>query len=500
MSKRYPSTLLCDFYKIGHRNQYPAGTETVYSTWIARSSRLEGVDKVVAFGFQAFVQRYLIEYFNEEFFGRDKEEVLAEYSRVIRNTLGETSPDTSHLAALWDLGYLPLEIRAVPEGTLVPLRVPMLTIVNTDPRFFWLTNYVETLFSTESWMASTSATMALEYRKLFERYGRLTGGDETAISFQGHDFSMRGMSSVEAAALSGAGHLLSFTGTDTIPAILFLERYYGANTDSELVGASIPATEHSVMCAYGNDDGAEIESFRHIISDVYPSGFVSVVSDTWDLWEVIGSYLPALKDLVCARDGRLVIRPDSGDPVKIMAGDDGGESELERKGVIEALWDIFGGEINQAGYKVLDPHIGAIYGDSITLERAEAIMKRLMEKGFVSTSEVFGIGSYTYQHTTRDTFGFALKSTSVTINGVEKAIFKDPATDKDHTKRSLRGRVVVLRQDGRLVAKDGLTSVEASAYPDEMRSIFLNGEALNKQSLREIRELLRLESGLEEAR
>lgn len=487
MLNNFPPTLLCDFYKISHRAQYPEGTETVYSTWIARSSRIKGVDRVVAFGFQGFIQRYLVEYFQREFFDRDLSEVVSEYKRVIRNSLGVPDPDASHLEALWHLGYLPIEIKAIPEGMLVPLRVPMVTIVNTNPKFFWLTNYLETLFSTESWMPSTSATMALAYRRLFERYAKVTGATRESVMFQGHDFSMRGMSSVESAAGSGAGHLLSFTGTDTIPAIIYLERYYGANSDNELVGASIPATEHSVMCAYGNENGAEFNSFKRIISEVYPNGFVSVVSDTWDLWQVIGEYLPRLREQILSRDGRLVIRPDSGDPVLIMAGDEN-ESGLAQKGVVEALWDIFGGTINEQGYRVLDPHIGAIYGDSITLERAEAILSRLAQKGFASSNVVFGIGSFTYQFTTRDTFSFALKSTSVTINGVEKMIYKDPVTDKDHTKRSLRGRVVVVKDSEQLRVIDSLTEDAAREYDDQLRVVFRNGKVYNFDKLSTIRE------------
>ncbi len=488
----YNPTLLADFYKIHHREQYPPGTEDVYSTWTPRESRVAGVGRVVAFGFQGFVARYLVDYFNENFFSQPKEQVLADYSRIIRNTLGERDVDVSHLAALHDLGYLPLRIKALAEGTLVPLRVPMVTIENTRPEFFWLTNYIETLFSNESWMASTSATTAFEYRKLFERYARETGADPAGIAFQGHDFSMRGMSSVEAAAMSGAGHLLSFAGTDTIPAILFLERYYGANTDDELVGTSIPATEHSVMCAYG--DAGERGTFERLIGELYPSGFVSIVSDTWDLWAVIGDYLPALRERILARDGKVVIRPDSGDPVDIITGNGCGDGSLADKGVVEALWDIFGGTVTDRGYRVLDPHIGAIYGDSISLERGERILRRLADKGFASSNIVFGVGSFSYQHTTRDTFGFALKSTSVTVNGVEKAIFKDPVTDLNHTKRSARGRVAVV-DDGGLKLIDGLHSGQR-VEGDLLRVIFEDGKMQNVESLAQIRE--RLHSGLEE--
>ncbi len=245
----YPPMLLCDFYKISHREQYPKGTEKVYSTWTPRSNKHHPTtDKVVVFGIQAFVKKYLINYFNEHFFNRDKNEIIGEYKRMIKFALGVESPHTQHIEDLHDFGYLPLRLRALPEGVSVPLRVPMLTIENTNPKFFWLTNFVETLLSDELWLPSTSATIAKEYRQILDEYAKETG-DEGFVQFQGHDFSMRGMGSVESAASSGSGHLLSFVGTDTIPAICHLEEYYNADIEKELVGCSVKATEHSVSCA-----------------------------------------------------------------------------------------------------------------------------------------------------------------------------------------------------------------------------------------------------------
>ena len=488
--------LLCDFYKLGHRVQYPKNTAYVYSTWIARKSYLPGVDHTVAFGFQRFIKRYLMDYFDEHFFSRDVEDVLDEYSRLVTNTLGIQHASHEHLYDLHELGYLPLRIRAVPEGTLVPLRVPSLTIENTHPDFAWVVNYIETLFSAEVWQATTSATIAHESRKLLDGWATKTDADNAGfVQFQGHDFSMRGMSSVESAGASGLGHLLSFAGTDTIPAICEAERYYGADVTSELVGTSIPATEHSVMCAGGLD--GELETYRRLITEVYPSGFVSIVSDTWDLWHVITQTLGKdLHDEIMARDGRVVVRPDSGDPVDIMCGTNGYGNPLKPayKGVIELLWEAFGGTVNAQGYKVLDPHIGAIYGDSITLERANAICKRLEAKGFASTNVVFGIGSFTYQYQTRDTFGHAMKATWVQVDGEERNIFKDPITD-DGTKKSLTGRVVVVRNalTKELVAKDGLSIVgqDFSADMDFLEDVFVDGELVREQTLADIRARLR---------
>ena len=565
----YPATLLCDFYKVSHREQYPEGTELIYSTWIPRSNKYyPSCNKVVAFWFQAFIKKYLIDYFNENFFNKKKKDIIDEYVRVIQYALGVSNPDSKHISDLHDLGYLPIKIKALPEGTRVPMRVPMLTVENTHPSFFWLTNYLETLMSCELWQPSTSATIADQYKQILSKYALETAGSVDGVEFQGHDFSMRGMCGLEAAASSGSGHLLSFVGTDTIPAIVNLEKYYNADIESELVGTSIPATEHSVMCA-GGDGADELETYRRLVTKVYPNGLVSIVSDTWDLWNTITNILPQLKDEIMARDGKVVIRPDSGNPCDIICGtfgsvkkidadfinnDDwaldylqdeitedtphgerGAESWSEvvqcegkfykvgisnvqwdrydkqyyfidnyetptitweqltlqpaQKGVIELLWDIFGGTVNEQGYKVLDSHIGAIYGDAITPERCIEICERLKAKGFASTNMVYGIGSYTYQMKTRDSFGFAMKSTLCRINGVEKFIYKDPITD-DGTKKSLTGAVAVyegaLSED--IWATDKLTLIEAEDESRNLlRTIFQDGKLLVDDTLQEIR-------------
>lgn len=494
----YPAMLLADFYKLSHRSQYPQGTETVYSTWIPRESRVAGVTEVVQFGVQGFVLEYLVDYFNEHFFDRSIEAVVAEYDRFIIATLGVPA-DSQHIRDLHALGYLPLEVKALPEGTLTPVRVPMATVENTDPRFFWLTNYIETLWSAEVWHPATSATVANMYRGILDRWALRTTGSTDGVEFQAHDFSIRGMTSLVSAAKSGAAHLLSFVGTDNIPGICYLEEFYHADVTKEMVGTSIPATEHSVMCAYGQDEAA---SYRRLLTEVYPAGFVSIVSDTWDLWKVLTEVVPSLKDDIMARDGRFVVRPDSGDPADIICGEGVASwprlmmkevaTTPEQKGVIELLWETFGGTINELGFKVLDPHVGAIYGDSITPARAEDICARLAAKGFASTNVVFGVGSYTYQYVTRDTFGFAMKSTWCKIDGVGVPIFKDPATDKSGVKKSLKGRVAVVLEGGKLVPVDGLDEEGSKFFEprDLLRTVFLNGSALNSQNLAQVRSVL----------
>ena len=327
----------------------------------------------------------------------------------------------------------------------------------------------------------TSASIALRYKRIFKHWALLTDKDNMAfIDFQGHDFSMRGMGGLQSAVSSGMGHGAVFLGSDTLPVISNLRKYYNAKG---FVVGSVNATEHSVMCAGTKDD--EMGTFRHLM-DTYPTGILSVVSDTWDLWKVLTDYLPQLKEEVLARDGKLVIRPDSGDPVAIICGESRtlGGTLPKDKGVVELLWDIFGGTVNAQGFKVLDPHIGAIYGDSITTERAENICQRLHDKGFASTNVVLGIGSFTYQFNTRDTFGFAMKATSVVVNGERREIFKDPITD-DGVKKSAKGLVKVEKIDNTYVLIDQVTPAQENE--GELQVIYENGKFLNRVDLEVIR-------------
>lgn len=524
MSKMHSTavaTLLCDFYKTAHRHQYKPGTQAIYSTWTPRSNKhLPQVTRIVQFGLQGFIKKYLLDFFEVNFFQRNKEEVIKEYQDFIWRTLG-IHDDASHLSDLHDFGHLPVTISAIPEGRSVKPGVPMVTVFNTHPKFYWLTNYLETLMSTCLWQPMTSASIAREYLKLMNEFALKTCDDTSHVDFQCHDFSMRGMSSLESAEISGAGHLTSFMGTDTIPAIHYAEHYYGSDG---MVGTSIPATEHSVMCSHASDTRDELETFRFLIEDVYPKGFVSIVSDTWDFWKNVDEVLPALKDKILARDGKVVIRPDSGDPVDILVGTTNvrkadllpafiGEgyfdlpeagivkvrkTELDVKsmellrddrtseeiGLIERLWEIFGGTVNSKGYKVLNPKIGAIYGDSINLSRAQAILEGLERKGFASSNVVFGVGSFTYQYLTRDSLGFAMKATYAIIDGEEKFLFKDPKTD-DGTKRSQRGLVAVM--DNGSTCVDGLSSSSTELDNSELVPVFVDGELIADYSFDEVR-------------
>ena len=486
--------LLTDGYKTSHNKQYPEGTTLVYSNFTPRSNKYapKGCNEVVVFGTQ-MVMTQLHEMFQKDFFDKPKDQVCREMKQELSLYLG-TDYDVSHFERLHDLGYLPIRVKSLPEGTKAPIKVPVFTIVNTHPDFYWVTNYLETILSNLLWKPMTSATIAHQYRKVLTEWMLKT--DKTNhqfIDWQGHDFSMRGMDSVEAVISSGLGHLTSFWGTDSLPTIYGARKYYGAEG---FFCASVPATEHSVMCAGGKED--EVDTFRRLIN-TYPTGILSVVSDTWDLWKVCTEHVVTLKDEIMNRDGKLVIRPDSGDPVDILCGLNTDKDlihtfeiaeEPEYKGVIELLWDVFGGTINEQGYKVLDPHIGAIYGDSITIDRANEICERLEAKGFASTNVVLGIGSFTYQYNTRDTFGFAMKATYVEVNGEGREIFKDPITD-DGTKKSATGLLFVGRGDnsGELRLFDKVTWETESK--GQLNTIYKDGEFFNTTTLKEIRERLK---------
>jgi nicotinamide phosphoribosyltransferase len=336
----------------------------------------------------------------------------------------------------------------------------------------------------------TSATIAHTYRKVLTEWQEKTDAERAwFIDWQGHDFSMRGLDSIDATISSGLGHLTSFSGSDSLPAIFGARKFYN---EEGFVAGSVNATEHSVMCAGSKED--EVGTFRNLM-ETYPTGILSIVSDTWDLWKVCTEHIVTLKEEILARDGKVVIRPDSGDPVDIICGKVfplgttlSGSQISESKGVIELLWDVFGGTINEQGYKVLDSHIGAIYGDSITIERANEICTRLEAKGFASTNIVLGVGSFTYQFNTRDTFGFAMKATYVEVNGEGREIFKDPITD-DGVKKSAKGLLRVAGDETCMLLEDQCTwEHEATG---KLKTIYLNGQFENQTTLTAIRARLK---------
>ncbi|MFR2888758.1 MAG: nicotinate phosphoribosyltransferase [Clostridium butyricum] len=560
--------LLTDFYKTIHHKCYAPNMTKLVSYWTPRKSRLEGVNEVVMFGLQYVIQKYLIDTFNEDFFDEPKEVIINNYKEIIAATMGEENADTEHIEKLHDLGYLPIEIKALPEGTLAPIKVPMFEITNTHPDFAWLVNYLETLISSNIWFPMTSATIGHEFRKIVNLYYKVSVDGGLPQKACGN-FDMRGMTSTESAIVNGACHLLSFSSTATIPSIPFLQHYY--NGDLKEIGRGTPSLEHSVVCSYGDSLEQEFECYRHIIEDVYPNGVISMVSDSYDYWNVLTDMLPRLKSSILSRDGKIVIRPDSGVPADIICGtktvydldlqnkeeyklyfadktynkwkngkidyDDsqdyyyeandkvykltnfvpkyvstGGynivdeifsdctlieeytkEFTVEEKGSIEVLGEVFGYTINSKGYKVLNPKIGLIYGDGITLERCQDICKRLLVQGWATNNVIFGVGSYSYQYATRDTLGFALKATHSIVDGKERKIQKHPKTDNDSFKKSQKGMCVVYKDNSNKIKFiDGLTIQQQKNCEDEnlLKPVFKNGKMLVQQDLRDIRDRL----------
>lgn len=489
---------------------YAENMQYLESNMTARSSKrftgAQGYDnKVVVLGISGFVQEYLINSFNNNFFKRDLEEVVAEYDDVMTGIFGPGVIDTRHIRKLHTLGFLPLKVEALPEGSRVNIGVPFIRVKNTIPGYGWLVNYIETLISNYIWPMVTNATSGFEIRRLLEQAAIDTVGEANpfVVGYQAHDFSLRGLLGGRDGNI-GFAHLPSFIGSDNIPGIWYAKKYY--NPQGYIAG-SVPATEHSVASSnilniqhqletkgkfegFVRDDSVSIQQqaeeifITKMITEKFPTGIFSYVSDTFDYWGVLTNILPRLKDVITSRvqpadspvPTRFVVRPDSGNPVDIICGlriydvdrakvDDNysltpwevvGDYDCVKsedryfeivpveddwtgnvygykfgkeipehvvKGSIELLWDLFGGTITPKGYKQLDSKIGLIYGDSINLTNLPEILERLKVKGFASTNVIIGVGSYQYQYITRDTHGQAIKATHASFETEEDGLY-----------------------------------------------------------------------------
>ena len=554
MSFKINSLFLTDGYKVGHQKMLAPGTTRLYGTWIPRSVKHapKGITKIVSFG-QQLVWKWLHDEFEENFFftsdrrilnlqiaeNIDKDKYINKWKTKALQFVKDMSLylgmeyDGKHFEELWDLGYLPIKVKALPEGIETNPNIPHMTFINTVDGFAWLTLYLETIVSALAWKPSTAATIAKLYRRQCEEWVRKTDPkNEWLVDFMCHDFSARGLDPMSQ-YLIGLGHATSFKGSDTLPVIPASRYFYGVK-ENEMPIFSVNASEHSVSTTKIFTVGEQ-----QMIADwlkIFDKGILSIVADTFDLWKLITEYLPANKEAIMARDGKLVIRPDSGNPVDIICGLSKSEwiydvkdnekiyrnSESERKGVIELLWDIFGGTINEQGYKVLNPHIGAIYGDSITPERQVQIYERLAAKGFAATNIVLGVGSFTYQYNTRDTLGFACKGAWFEVNDCtcpkdakecsnrfkdctpkSYNIYKDPVTD-DGTKKSLKGLLKVGYDFDDAISKAGENKqpeivVKTECTPEEenqglLQVIYEDGKFYNQTTLQQIREKLLLTS------
>lgn len=493
------SMFLADGYKVGHYNMYQEGVEKVFSNFTPRANKFApkgNNGKVLNFG-QQYAIRFIVEHFNENFFNIDKEEVIRDIKTNFSAYLG-VEYDTKHIEDLWDLGYLPLEIRSLDEGTESAIKIPILFLYNTDDSFAWVTNYIETILSNLLWQSVTTATNVLLMKRIVKEAVLKTDKNNLGIiNFMLHDFSMRGLTGLDAAIGSGLAFASVSKGSDSLPVIQASKHYYA---EAETPVYSVRASEHSQMTAGGIE--GEFDIYKSLLTK-FPNGILSLVSDSFDLWRVLTDYLPKLKELIMSRDGKLVIRPDSGDPVDIICGtgetivlsspnkNSGKDYEIKSsigKGVIELLWDIFGGTINEQGYKLLDPHIGMIYGEAINQNNIKEIFSRLEAKGFAATNCFFGQGSYSMQYVTRDTWGMALKCIAQQKDGKLVEIFKDPITDGG-MKKSAKGLTVVYKnEEGDYFLKDQATIEEVQSEKNELKVRFKNGEFYNQTTLTEVRQ------------
>lgn len=536
---------MLDSYKLSHADMYPDGTEVIYSNFTPRNDKYFPAHnarfydhKVVWLGIQGTMKE-IAAVWQESFFDRPKAEVLEQYASRVWPFSGAASREEcsleralQRLGNLHDLGYLPIQVKALPEGNLVPFQVPVFTIRNTLPKFYWLTNSLETVLSNESWKLCTNATIAHEYRKILDYWAIETGGPLDFVEWQGHNFADRGMSGMYDAAKSGAGHSASFAGTDSVSAIDWIDWAYGA----DFMHGSVPASEHSVMTAGGTE--GEFEILDRLAFDLYPSGVVSLVADSYDFFQVMTEWAPSRKDKILARTAnaiglaKTVFRPDSGKPADILCGTAIPLRELEwntevtkvgmkalaqagysdsdvphvyvehagkyyearsygdtpfveieptpeMKGAVELLWETFGGTTTEKGFKVLDSHVGLIYGDSITTDLADEICRRLHAKGFASCNVVLGVGSYTYNYSTRDSQGWAMKATFAQVDGEARELFKQPKTDPG--KNSAKG---LLRVDIDPVTREYVLHDQQTTEQEEggyLRPLFEDGKFIETE-------------------
>lgn len=579
-----------DAYKQGHGSMYADGTDMVYSNLTPRSDRIyrrgctryyDG--KLVFIGAQGAIMETVANW--NQFFAMPKDEAIKLYKYLVDGVFGDNVIGHNDLADLHDVGYLPLEIKTLDEGDKIPMGIPVLSVKNTIRKFGWLVNFLETTISNLTWKGSTNATTAAEYKAMLTDYAMRTGTPMELINWQAHSFADRGMSGPEDAARSGMGHSALFLGSDSLGTIMYAQQYYFAG---KFVSGSVPATEHAVAtsnilrierelnkCTYEFKSKRQKAIYdkmtfaledKRLIAEMmflyelmlkFPTGILSYVTDSFDFWGVLTKGLPYMKEVIMARDGKLVIRPDSGDPVEVVCGipihdmtahsmkdimnkeDNAADSigdiaynyreeeeehffvrckegdilrvdvlnefyryynewnlsnyeadvtELtaEQKGAVQVLWELFGGTETETGYKMLDSHIGLIYGDSITTQRCLAILEGMEKKGFASGNCVFGVGSFTYQCVTRDTFGFAVKATYTEVNGKPINIFKDPKTDSK--KKSAKGLLCVVPSDVNGVTLVDEVSVEVEQSEDNMLKVrFKDGEFYNLTTLDEIR-------------
>lgn len=474
---------VADTYKNCHVDVYPERMTKLVSYLVPRKSMFEKQQKVVVFGIQAFIKNFKEN--ADAWFAKPTSEVIADYEKKMNLQLGPGNYETSHIEKLHRLGYLPLKIKALPEGSLVNMGVPIASVENTDPDFAWLAQWTECWLQGEVWKPCNDATAGYMYYKIAKKwYDKTTDGADPRMAAS--DFGMRGMSCMEEACKTSASWLISFNKTSTVPAISWLDYFYNADCSYNHLGIGAVSIEHSVVSSNVAVGTSEKELILKLLKQ-YKN--FSYVADTYDYWDIVKNVLPEIKEEILAHEGKILIRPDSGDQY---------ENVIQ---TVQSLWETFGGTENKKGYKVLNPHVGMILGDGCTLKQVEKIWKKLEEMKFAATNCLFGVGAFCFHAffegdkmivSTRDTFGFAQKTTYIQLmDGRELEVVKDPKTDTAKLKKSHKGLVFVEKVGNDYVATDGLTEHDydklAAVHKDEMQVVFVNGVYFNRQNLMDIR-------------
>lgn len=461
MNRIFRSPILnVDSYKISMFNQYPVGTTGVYSYIESRGGRY---DRTVFFGLQAFIKEYLLEPITQADIDI-AEEILTAHGEPFNREGWQYILDKHN-------GFLPIVIRAVPEGTVVPVKQVLATIENTDPQAFWLTTWLETALLRAIWYPTTVATQSWHIRQLILNYLEKTG-DPNLIDFKLHDFGARGVSSLESAGIGGAAHLVNFMGTDTVSAVLFAREFYNAG----VAGFSIPAMEHSTVTSWGRE--GEVKAYENMVRQFgKPDGILAVVSDSYDIYNAASKlWGEDLRDLVIDSGATVVIRPDSGDPV-----------EVNRR-LVQILGEKFGYTVNSKGYKVLN-YVRIIQGDGINYQSIDDILTALTELGYSADNIAFGMGGALLQQLDRDTQKFAMKASSVCINGEWVAIAKDPVTDPG--KKSKAGRVTLWRNGSAYISSvkqpSGWHDTGVGEFVEALETVFDDGVLVKEINFDQVR-------------
>jgi nicotinamide phosphoribosyltransferase len=454
--------LLTDSYKVSHSLQYPKGTTEVYSYLESRGGEFE---ETVFFGLNYLLKTYL-----EKPITRSNIEEAADFYKK------HFGSDKLFNREGWEYilnehnGKLPVSIKAVAEGTVVSTKNVLMTVVNTDPKCFWLTNYLETLLS-QVWYPCTVATLSREQKKQIKASLEKSADSSDGLMFKLHDFGFRGVETVESAGIGGAAHLVNFMGTDTVAGLMVAKEYYGC----EMAGFSIPASEHSTITSWGKEN--EVKAFENML-DSYPTGLVACVSDSFNIYDACDKlWGTQLKDKILTRDGVLVIRPDSGEATEVLPK------------ILNILGERLGFTTNSKGYRVLPPQVRIIQGDGIDLETLPKILNAIMASGWSTDNLAFGSGGGLLQKVNRDTAKFAFKCSSVTINGEDREVYKQPIDMP--WKMSKKGKMKLVVEKGwkdRDIRNERLITVGINdSREDQLVEVYRNGEILVNPSFDGIR-------------